>query len=101
MSFGRGGGGGGGGGECMLFLCTRLTEDTCTLHQRKYQSVILITIKVLNSGTERSDPDQIALNYEQSDPGLHCFVIPPASFTVYAFTAIKQEGLKALNRSPE
>ena len=61
--------------------CTRLIQDTCTLHQRKYRSVILITIKVLNIGTDRSDPDQTAPNYEQSDQGLHCFVIPPASFT--------------------
>ena len=29
--------------ECFLG-CTRLTLDTCTKHQRKYQSVILITI---------------------------------------------------------
>ena len=65
-----------------------MTPDTCTLHQRKYWSVILITIKVLNIGTDRSDPDQTAQNYEQSDQGLHCFVIPPAS--VYAFTAIKK-----------
>ena len=57
------------------------------LHQRKYRSVILITIKVLNIGTDRSDPDQTAPNYAQSDQGLH-FVIPPAS--VYAFTAIKK-----------
>ena len=58
------------------------------LHQRKYRSVILITIKVLNIGTDRSDPDKTAPNYEQSDQGLHCFVIPPAS--VYGFTAIKK-----------
>ena len=53
----------------MLFFfgCTKLTRDTCTLHQRKYGSVILITIKVLNIGTDRSDPDQTAPNYEQSD----------------------------------
>ena len=51
--------------------------------------MILITIKVLNIGTDRSDPDQTAPNYEQSDQGLHCFVIPPAS--VYAFTAIKNK----------
>ena len=83
MSFGR--------GKCMPFFeCTKLTQDTCTLHQRKYRSVILITIKVLNIGTDRSDPDQTAPNYEQSDQGLHCFVIPSASFTVYAFTAIKK-----------
>ena len=68
-----------------FFGCTKLTRDTCTLHQRKYRSVILITIKVLN----RSDPDQTAPNYEQSDQGLHCFVIPPAS--VYAFTGIKKK----------
>ena len=40
--------------------------------------MILITIKVLNIGTDRFDPDQTAPNYEQSDQGLHCFVIPPA-----------------------
>ena len=43
--------------------------------------MILITIKVLNIGTDRSDPDQTALNYEQSEQGLHCFVIPPESFS--------------------
>ena len=73
-----------------LFGCARLTQDTCALHQRKYRSVILITIKVLNIGTDRSGQDQTAPNYEQSDQGLHCFVIPPVSFTVYAFTAIKR-----------
>ena len=58
-------------GKMHAFLgCTRLTQDTCTSHQRKYQSVILITIKVLNIGTDRSDPDQTAPNYEQSDQGL-------------------------------
>ena len=57
-----------------FFGCTRSTQDTCTLHQRKYLSVILITIKVLNIRTDRSDPDQTALNYEQSDQALHCFV---------------------------
>ena len=71
-----------------FFGCTKLTPDTCTLHQRKYRSVILITIKVLNIGTDRSDPDQTAPDYEQSDQALHCFVISPAS--VYAFTAIKK-----------
>ena len=50
--------------------------------------MILITIKVLNIGADRSDPDQTAPNYEQSDQGLHSVVIPPAS--VYAFTAIKK-----------
>ena len=60
--------------------------------------MILITIKVLNIGTDRSDPDQTAPNYAQSDQGLHCFVIPPAS--VYAFTAIKQEA-HGPHRSPE
>ena len=73
----------------LFFGCTTLTRDTCTLHQRKYWSVILITIKLLNIGADRSDPDQTAPNYEQSDQGLHCFVIPPAS--VYAFTAIKKK----------
>ena len=28
-----------------------------------------------------SDPDQTTLNYEQSEQGLHCFVIPPAYYT--------------------
>ena len=74
----------------LFFGCTRLIQDTCTLHQRKYRSVILITIKVLNIGTDRSDQDQSAPNYEQSDQGLYCFVIPPVSFTVYAFTSIKR-----------
>ena len=74
MSFGR-------GKMHAFFGCTRLTQDTCTLHQRKYRSLILITVKVLNIGTDRSDPDQTAPNYEQSEQGLHCFVIPPASFT--------------------
>ena len=58
--------------HAFFFGCTKLTRDTCTLHQRKYRSVILITIKVLNIGTDRSDPDQTAPNYEQSDQGLHC-----------------------------
>ena len=64
--------------------------DSGHLHftSKKIGSVILITIKVLNIETDRSDPDQTAPNYEQSDQGLHCFVIPPAS--VYAFTAIKK-----------
>ena len=46
--------------------------------------MILITIEVLNIGTDRSDPDQTAPKYEQSDQAL----LPP--FTVYAFTAIKR-----------
>ena len=71
----------------LFFGCTRLTPDTCTLHQRKYQSVILITMKVLNIGTDRSDPDQTAPNYAQSEQGLHCFVIPPA--LVYASTKVQ------------
>ena len=67
-----------------FFDCTKLTQDTCTLHQRKcrYQSVILITVKVLNIGAHGSDPDQTAPNYGQSDQGLHCFAIPLASFTI-------------------
>ena len=69
------------GENACFFLCTRLTQDTCTLHQRKYQSVIFITIKVLNIGTDRSDPDQTATNCEQSDQGLFCFVIPPTTYT--------------------
>ena len=74
VSFGR-------GKMHVFFGCTRLTQDTCTLHQRKYRSLILITVKVLNIGTDRSDPDQTASNYEHSAQGLHCFVIPPTSFT--------------------
>ena len=58
-----------------------MTQDTCTLHQRKYQYVVLITIKVLNIGADRSDPDQTAPSYEQSDQGLPYFAFPPASFT--------------------
>ena len=57
-----------------------MPQDTCTLHQRKYQSLILIMVKVLNIGTDRSDPDQTAPNYEHSEQGLRCLVIPPASF---------------------
>ena len=65
--------------------------DSGHLHfTSKKRPVFLITIKILNIGTDRSDPDQTAPNYEQSDQGLHCFVIPPAS--VYAFTAIKKKG---------
>ena len=64
-----------------FFGCTRLTQDTCTLHQRKYGCVVLITIKVQNIGADKSDPDQTAPNYEQSDQGLHCLAFPPASFT--------------------
>ena len=57
--------------------------DSGHLHftSKKIRSVILITIKLLNIGTDRSDPAQIAPKYEQSDQGLHCFSIPPASFT--------------------
>ena len=54
----------------MLFGCTRLTQDTCTLHQRKYPYVVLITIKALNIGADRSDPDETAPN---------CFAIPPVT----------------------
>ena len=43
--------------------------------------MVLITIKVLNTGADRSDLDQTAPNYEQSDQGLHYFAFPPASFT--------------------
>ena len=63
---------------------------------KKIRCVVLITMKVLNIGADRSDPDQTAPNYEQSDQGLHCLAFPPASFTdicmVYAFTAIKIKG---------
>ena len=38
-------------------------------------------IKNQNIGADRSDPDQTAPNYEQTDQGLHCFAIPPASIT--------------------
>ena len=69
------------GKNACFFGCTRLTQDTCTLHQRKYRSVIFITIKVLNVGTDRSDPDQTATNCYQSDQGLLCFVIPPITYT--------------------
>ena len=64
--------------------------DSGHLHltSKKIPVCDMITIKVLNIGTDRSDPDQTAPNYEQSDQGLHCFVIPPAS--VYGFTAIKK-----------
>ena len=67
-------------------------DVTRTLHQRKYRSVILITIKVLNIGTDRSDPDQTAPNYEQSDQGLHCFIFPPASFTGICVHCNKKKG---------
>ena len=70
-----------GGKNACFFGCTRLTEDTCTLHPRKHQYVVLITIKVLNIGADRSNPDQTAPIYEQSDQGLHCFAFPPASVT--------------------
>ena len=73
--------GGGGGGGMHAFWITRFTQEACALHQRKYRYVVLITIKVLNIGADRSDPDQTAPNYEQSDQGLHCFAFPPASFT--------------------
>ena len=52
--------------------------------------VILFTLKVLNIGAHGSDQDQTAPNYEQSDQGLHCFAIPPASLPLYAFTAMKK-----------
>ena len=76
-----------------VFLCTRLTQDTCTLLQRKYRSVILITIKVLNIGTDRSDQDQTAPNYEQSDQGLHCLLFHLHFSPVYSFTAIKKQAV--------
>ena len=69
------------GGNACFFGSTRLTQDICTLHQRKYRSVIFITIKVLNIGTDRFDPDQTATNCEQSDQGLLSFVIPPITYT--------------------
>ena len=67
----------------LFFGCTRSTQDTCTLHQRKYRSVILITIKFLNIRTDRSDPDQTAMS---SLIRLYTAL----SFTEYAFTAIKR-----------
>ena len=72
----------------MLFWMYQVDSGHLHFTSKKIGSVILITIKVLNIGTDRSVPDQTAPNYEQSDQGLHCFVIPPAS--VYAFTAIKK-----------
>ena len=54
-------------------------KDTCTLHQRKYRYGVLITIKALNIGANRTDPDQTAPNCVQSDQGLHCFAIPPVT----------------------
>ena len=69
-----------GGKNACFFGCPRLTQDTCTLHQRKYGYVVLITITVLNIGADRSDPDQTVPSYEQSDQGLPCFAFPPASF---------------------
>ena len=75
----------------MLFLCTWLIQYTCTLHQRKYRYVVWITIKVQNIGADRSDPDQTAPNCEQTDQGLHCFAIPPASFTGICIHCNKKE----------
>ena len=69
------------GKNACFFLCTGLIQGTCTLHQRKYRYVLKITIKVQNIGADRSDPDQTAPNYEQTDQGLHSFAIPPASFS--------------------
>ena len=77
--------------HAFFFFCTRLIQDTCTLHQRKYQYVGQITIKGLNIGADRSDRDQTAPNYEQSDQGLHCFAIPPASFTGICIHCNKKE----------
>ena len=65
----------------MLFWMYQVDSGHLHFTSKKIPSVILITIKVLNIGTDRSDPDQTTLNYQQSDQGLHCFVIPPASFT--------------------
>ena len=67
----------------MLFLMYQVDSiRTLALYiKENIWTLILITIKVLNIGTDRSDPDQTALNYEPSEQGLHCFVIPPESFT--------------------
>ena len=65
----------------MLFLCTRLTQDTCTLHQRKSRYVVLITVNVLSIGADTSYPDQTAPSYEHPDQCLHCCAFPPAPFT--------------------
>ena len=96
VSFGRGGGGGEGGagrggGNACFFGCTRLTQDTCTLHQRKCWSVILITIKVLNI-LGQIDLMQIRLlgtmiSLSRVDTVL-LFLLH--ILLVYAFTAIKK-----------
>ena len=57
-----------------FFLEYQVDWDTCTLHQRQYRSVILITLKVLNIGTDRSDLDQTAPKYEQSDQGVSSLI---------------------------
>ena len=44
--------------------------------------MILVTIKDLSIGPDRSGPDQTAPNYEQSDQGLHCFAFPLASTSI-------------------
>ena len=78
---------------CFFFLMYQVDSiRTLALYiKESNRSVILITIKVLNIGTDRSDPDQTALNYEQSEQGLHCFVIPSEFFLpVNAITAIKK-----------
>ena len=51
--------------------------------------MILITIKVLNIGTDRSDPDQTTLNNEQSDQ-VYTALLFHLHLLVYAFTAIKK-----------
>ena len=44
-----------------------------------------------NDIVSRSDPDQTAPNYEQTDQGLHRFAIPPASFTGICIHCDKKE----------
>ena len=75
----------------MIFITNIVLYMTnCILHQRKYQSVILFTIKVVNIGTDGSDPDQTPPNNTSSlirvytDLLFHLHLLP-----VYAFTAIK------------
>ena len=66
----------------MLFLMYRVDSGHLHFTSKKIPVCgIEITIKVQNIGADRSDPDQTAPKYEQTDQGLHCFAIPPASFS--------------------
>ena len=74
--------------KCMLFLCTRLIQDTCTLHQRKYRYVGQITIKVLNIGA-----DKIRLLRTMSSL-IRVYIVLLFHLhllQVYAFTAVKKK----------